>query len=114
MIAPESDELGPLTPADMLNWLKQELRDMSKATELRTQDAVDFVTAFANGQISEKEVTKRLSAYGSRWGDAIPGVMTTENMTNEEIIRRLDGSLSGTGEERVWRTLAERKQDRPR
>lgn len=114
MTAPELDELGPITPADMVSWLKQELRDLSRATQLRTQDAVDFVTAFATGRISEKEVTERLSVYGSRWGDAIPGLMTTENMTNEEIIRRLDGSVSGTSKERVWSKLAERKEERER
>lgn len=63
-----SSEHGPLTRADMVNWLEQEIRDLSKAHELRMQEAVGFVTDYALGRTSEKEMMQRYSAYHDRWG----------------------------------------------
>jgi hypothetical protein len=106
MVKSETDEFGPITPADMVQWLQQELRDLSKATELRTQEATGFVTDFALGKISEEKMMKLKSVYTSRWGDSpIPGVMTDEGMTNEEIMKRLDDALPATVRETVRRNL---------
>jgi hypothetical protein len=79
-----------LTPDEMRAWLEQEVRDLTKSLELRIQDATDFATAYCAGRISGREATARLRRYDSRWGDPISGVYTSENMTNEEILRRLD------------------------
>jgi hypothetical protein len=100
----ENDELGPLTPGDMVQWLQQEIRDLSRATELRIQEAAGFVTDFAMGKISEEQMMKRKLIYTSKWGDeVIPGVLTDENMTNEEITKRLVGALPRTVQEDIRR-----------
>jgi hypothetical protein len=101
-----------LTPEDMVGWLQQEIRDLSKATELRIKDATDFVTAYALGRITEEEMHNRRMAYLYRWGeDPIPGVVVQEGMTNEEVIKRLDAALPKTVRESVRRLLA--KQEKP-
>ena len=93
-----------LTPEDMRGWLKQEVRDLLKAMELRIQDATEFVTAYAVGEISEQEVRNRHSIYQYRWGDSpIPGVMTGEGMTNAEILKRLDDALPAVVRESIKR-----------
>ena len=95
------------TPEDMRQWLQQELRDLTKATELRVKDATDFVTAYALGKITAEEAADRLSRYQYRWGDSpIPGVATEENTPNDEILRRLDDGLPPT----VKRLLEERER----
>jgi hypothetical protein len=95
------------TPEDMRQWLQQEIRDLTKATELRVKDATDFVTAYALGKITPEEAEDRLSRYQSRWGDSpIPGVATEENTPNDEILRRLDDGLPPT----VKRLLEERER----
>jgi hypothetical protein len=96
----DNDEFGPLTPAQMVQWLQQEIRDISRSAELRIQDATDFVTAYATGALSEEQMSNRLSIYHDRWGDSpIPGVLTDGKMTNEEIIRRLDNAQRKTTRE---------------
>ena len=87
----ESEELGPLTPVDMAQWLRQEIREICKASELRIQDATDFVTGYLTGQFSEQQMEERRSIYNDRWGDSpLYAVGLNDRMTNEEIIRRLD------------------------
>src|ERR1035438_3550884 len=83
-----------LTPQDMRAWLQQEVRDLTKAFELRLKDATDFVTAYAVGELTPREAKERLGRYQYRWGDSpIPGVSTEESMTTREILRRLDAAL---------------------
>ncbi len=79
-----------LTPEEMREWLRQELADLTKAMELRVQDATDFVTGYALGKLSPEQAMKRLSTYEYRWGDSpIQGVITDPAMTNEAILRQL-------------------------
>jgi hypothetical protein len=92
-------EQDTLTPDDMRNWLRQEVSELSKAMELRVQDATDFVTAYALGKLTPAQAQARLNRYQDRWGDeVIPGVSTDERMTNAEIIERLDQALASEAE----------------
>jgi hypothetical protein len=86
---PPDDHENP-TPREMREWLAQEVRDVIKGMELRIKDATDFVTAYAVGEIDAKELERRQRIYTNRWGDAIPGVFTSEGMSNEEILRKRD------------------------
>ena|ERR1700685_1455946 len=105
------DEDDKLTPEDMVGWLQQEIRDLSKATELRIKDATDFVTAYALGKITEEEIRQRRMAYLYRWGEEpVPGVDVQEGMTNEEVIKRLDAALPRTVRESVRQPLANREK----
>ena len=58
----------------MREWLAQEIQDLTKALELRLQDATDFVAAYSAGKISATEVTERRHRYDIRWSDPIYGV----------------------------------------
>jgi hypothetical protein len=88
-----SDE-DQVTPADLAAWLQQEIKELTKATELRLAEATDFVTAFAAGRITSDEAQARLLRYQDRWGESpIFGVIVGEK-TNEEIIKELDHCLS--------------------
>jgi hypothetical protein len=115
MAKPEADEFGPLTPADMVQWLQQEVRDVTKASELRIQEATKFVTDFALGKISEEELLNRKSIYAARWGDeTIPGVLSEEGMTNGEIMRRVDATLPRSVQESIRRLENSKSQGRKR
>jgi hypothetical protein len=87
-----------LTPQEMQEWLQQELRDLTKAFELRVRDAADFVTAYALGNITVEQAMGRLSKYEDRWGDSpIRGVSVDEAMTNEQILKLLDERRERSG-----------------
>jgi hypothetical protein len=104
----KKDKLGVLSPQDMVNWLEGEIRDISREAELRIQDATDFVTAYAMGKLSEEQMNRRRSIYLSRWGEpALAGLFTTDKMSNEEILRRLDKSLPKAVQESIEMDLAE-------
>jgi len=99
-----------LTPDEMRDWLLQEVRDLTKAVDLRMRDATEFVTAYAVGKITQAEAMDRMSRYELRWGDSpIPGVTTNSKMADEEILRlidekwasRLRGPTLGRGNERL-------------
>ena len=85
MAKPDDDIL---TPQDMRDWLQQELRDLTKALELRVKDATDFVTAYAVGEITAEAAMSRLDEYQSRWFEPIPGVKSDNGMPDTEILRK--------------------------
>jgi hypothetical protein len=107
---PDPNE-NTLTREEMRQWLEQEVRDLTKATELRLSDATEFVMAYALGKMTATEAMERLTRYGNRWGDSpIPGVYTDKNMTDDEIIRRLEEGKSedATARRRIESILSER------
>jgi hypothetical protein len=83
-----------LTPQEMRDWLRQELRDLTKAMELRVNDATDFVTAYSNEQLTAQQTMQRFHTYSTRWGDAIRGVRTDAELKDTEILARLDRARS--------------------
>jgi hypothetical protein len=78
------------SPKGMQGWLQREIVDIKRAADLRIKDAMEFVNAYARGEISSPEAEERSYAYSQRWGDVIPGVMRTQGMTDEEIVKALD------------------------
>jgi hypothetical protein len=78
----------------LVAWLKQELLALQKATHLRTQDATEIVTSYLSGELSEEEAEERLKTYQRRWGEPIPGVAITPDMTDSEILGWLDGEAN--------------------
>jgi hypothetical protein len=62
----ESDDV--LTPKDMKKWLGREVSNVMKQADLRVQEATDFVTAYALGEITAAEAAERLYQYESKWG----------------------------------------------
>ena len=74
----------------MQGWLEREIADVGKALELRIREAACFVMAYARGEISADEAAERGYDYSCRWGEALPGVPRSQNMTDEEILARVD------------------------
>jgi hypothetical protein len=87
-------------PAGMQRWLEREIVDIKRAAELRIKDATEFVTAYSKGEISRDEAADRSFAYAERWGDAIPGVARSQDLSDEEILARIDAARSGNFTER--------------
>lgn len=96
------------SPSDLLDWLKLEVMNVSKATELRLNEATNLVTAYAKGKIKPEEATRRWHSYNRTWGDAIPGVFSSEGKTDKEILREMDEALR---EEKKFSAEVRRRQE---
>jgi hypothetical protein len=88
------DEMETISPADMRQWLQQEIRDLTKAFELRVKDATDFVSAYSQGELTPRQAMDRMTTYQHRWSDALEGAAFQEGMTNEQVIQQIDSNLS--------------------
>jgi hypothetical protein len=80
------------SPQDLRRWLRQEMRDIAKASELRLREATEFVMAYAAGEITPEEADERSSRYHHRWDEALPGVSATDSMTDEQILTAIDAT----------------------
>jgi hypothetical protein len=85
-----SNEFDFPSSKEMEGWLQREIADATKAVELRVKDAKRLVGAYSRGEISKEEAAELAHRYSSRWGDALPGVLRSEGLTDEEILRRID------------------------
>ena len=85
-----------LSPKDMRNWLGREIKDATKALELRVREVTDFVTAYAQGELTPEEADERHSRYYHRWGESLPGVAASETLTDGEILAAIDRSAEAT------------------
>jgi outer membrane translocation and assembly module TamA len=86
------ERTGILSVRDLQNWMKQELLDSAKAHELRSKDATEFVTAYAEGKITPEQAQEALVQHDRRWGEALPGAMAIPGASDEEIVRAIDGA----------------------
>lgn len=84
--APKESE--HLTPAEMRDWLAQEIKDSARAHDLRVKEATEIVRAYTAGEISPEEAMEWNWRYQHRWQEALPGA--NAQMTDEEILSRID------------------------
>jgi hypothetical protein len=85
------------TLEELRAWLDQELSALTRSTQMRAQEAVAFVIAFASGEISAQQAADRHTRYQNRWGDSpIPGMLISADAEDEEILDRLDSRWGGT------------------
>jgi hypothetical protein len=90
-MADESEvDTDEMTPAYMREWLESEVQEVMKAAHLRIKDATDFVTRFAAGELSAAEANERYRTYFFRWPEALPGVSPHPEMSDEQIVERMD------------------------
>jgi hypothetical protein len=82
---------------EMEGWLEREIADAAKALELRIKDATRLVGAYSRGEISADEAAQRSHEYSKRWGDVLPGVLRSQGMTDEEILKRIDEARARKG-----------------
>ncbi len=79
-----------LTQEDVEAWLRQEIDHSRKATELRIAGAKEIATGFAAKRIPPSEAADHIYRHENRWGEALPGVWTTEGKTDQRILGELD------------------------
>src|ERR1700728_1376389 len=79
-----------LTVQETQSWLRQELSDLAKATELRTRQAQALVNDYGAGKISPEAAEQRLSDYTRRWGEALPGTHASPSATDEMLLASID------------------------
>ncbi len=75
---------------DLQQWLTQELRDLEKARELRIKEATGIVDSVVKGKLTPSEGFHLTNEYEDRWGEAIPGACALPNLTDEQLIARID------------------------
>lgn len=93
-MSPSNDSPEPdyITPKEMGKWLEREIADIQKATTLRIRDAYRLTTAYALGEVDADKAFQMDLAYQRRWGgDALPCVVKSEGMTDDEILQSIDG-----------------------
>jgi hypothetical protein len=79
-----------LTPKEISEWARQEVANSAKAFELRVREATDLATRYATGEITQEEAQKRLIAFDRRWREALHGTSTNENLSDEQILAKID------------------------
>jgi hypothetical protein len=94
-----------LTAEEMQGWLREELRDSAKALELRTKEATEFVTAYAEGKLTSDQAMDRLVKYDRRWGEALPGTSAFPQFSDEEILRNIDAAREADVEGTITSSL---------
>lgn len=99
------DESNTITPTEMAGWFKDEVRLVSKTSELQLKEASDFVTAYLTGKISAEAAMDRKVSYEQRWGQSkLIAAMPDETTPNDEILRRYDAELREDEMRRTRRT----------
>jgi hypothetical protein len=105
----ESEGRAFLSPDDMRVWLEQEIRDATKALDLRLREATTLVTAYCSGELTPAEADERYGCYFHRWGEAIPGVFVSDRHTDDQIVNAIDQAIEATnGPYRSPREIRER------
>jgi hypothetical protein len=102
------DESEHLTPKETQTWLQEEIAQLSKAMELRTKEATALATAFTKGEISAEEAGEQRWKYTQRWGEALPGVMSMNGMTDEQILATIDEAQDPEFVERLMQKRTQR------
>src|ERR1700683_4740522 len=69
----QGDEADYATPQELRSWLSQEIKDMTRAFDLRLREATDLVTAYSLGDLTPEQADERSWRYQHRWGEALPG-----------------------------------------
>lgn len=85
-----------LTLEELQSWFNQEVKDSTKAHELRVKDATEILQDYRSSKITGDEVMDRLHAYDRRWGEALPGTSATEGITDEMILKSIDRTQCGS------------------
>lgn len=85
-----------LSPQEMQDWLRQELKDLAKSVELRTTQAASFVIEYAMGKLTAEEADNHLQDYRNHWPEPLPGSNVGVEMTDSEIMQRIEISQDFT------------------
>jgi hypothetical protein len=106
-----------LKPDEMRQWAEREIRDATKALELRKKEVTEIARAYSAGEITPEKADELHALYNHRWGESLPGAtvgdglksdeqlladidkaagpFTTPRKLNEEFRRRFEGKPGG-------------------
>ncbi len=91
--AKQDGEEDYLSVRDIRQWAEREIREATKALELRTKELTDLVRAYSAGEITPQKANELHSRYYRRWGEALPGVVAPEALTDEQILGTIDRAV---------------------
>lgn len=89
---PPSQPDDYFAPEQAREWLRNEIHGVTKAAQLRLQEASELVNDYLSGKLTTEEAkNKLLFQYEARWGDSpIEGVPLDANMSDKRIIELRD------------------------
>lgn len=91
VLPPGSKYDWPRNLNELLEWYGLEVEDVSKAAQLRIQEATKLIDDLAKGRISLEEASDRVGDYSDRWRDVFyRGVRHVRGMTDEQIYKAMD------------------------
>jgi len=65
--------------------LRDEIRSVNKAAELRIAELSDMAVKYAAGQLTPEQATDGYYRHADKWGAAIPGVFHVQGVSDQEI-----------------------------
>lgn len=86
----ETPENPYLTPKDMDQWAQQEMKDVTKAFELRLRELTNLAAEYSAGNTTPKQADEMHSRYYHRWGEALPGHSASDGVTDEQLLAAID------------------------
>jgi hypothetical protein len=78
------------TPKDMRQWAEREIKDATKALELRRKEVAEIVRAYSVGEITPEKAHELQARYQHRWGEALPGATVGDGLSDERILADID------------------------
>jgi hypothetical protein len=88
----KEDSSNYLSAADMRDWAQRELKDVSKALELRLRELNDLVARYSAGELSAEKADELRDRYFHRWGESLPGHSASENVSDEQLLAGVDAA----------------------
>ena len=80
-----------LTPDEMRQWAEREIKDATKALELRSKEVTEIVRAYSAGEITPEKADERYARYNDRWGESLPGTTVGDGLkTDEQLLAEID------------------------
>jgi hypothetical protein len=89
---PDQDDSDLLSPKDMRGWVQQEIKDSAKAHELRTKELEALASAYESGKLTPAQADEQKERYEHRWGEALRGTFAFDNISDEQILAKIDAT----------------------
>jgi hypothetical protein len=85
-LPPDSPHDWPKNFNELVEWYSHEVEDITRAAQMRIQEASAFVDDCGNRKISLEDARKRWAEYSDKWPDPFPGgVGWTRGKSDDEI-----------------------------
>ena len=76
---------------EMKTYLKDEIREVRRAADLRIREFTDFTNAYAAGELTPEQAMDKFHRHMDKWGDSFPGLMPHDsNLSDAQIIAGME------------------------